>query len=118
MLPERIKKHSVTIFLKCQWGFIMKNMSFYGKNLQNSHIIKIKNYMIENKYTCNYGCFILFCVFPVYSCARKPDFCDSIICREVDPVIFSPLDVMNNFNIGVQKIFAAIEVSEIRAEDI
>ncbi|MFA5015358.1 MAG: hypothetical protein WC549_07450 [Actinomycetota bacterium] len=62
--------------------------------------------------------FILFCIVPVSSCTRQPDFGDLIICSEIDPVTFFPLDTMNNFDIEVQKIFAAIEVSGIKAEDI
>lgn len=62
--------------------------------------------------------FVLSCIIPVSSCALNPDFGDLIICSEIDPVTFSPLDTKNNFDIGVQKIFASIDVSGIRAEDI
>ena len=61
---------------------------------------------------------MLFSIISTSSCTRQQEFGDLIICSEVDPVTFSPLDTKNSFDIGIQKIFAAIEVSGVRASDI
>ncbi len=60
----------------------------------------------------------LFSIISTSSCIRQQEFGDLIICSEVDPVTFSPLDNKNSFDIGIQKIFAAIKVSGVRASDI
>ena len=54
----------------------------------------------------------------ISSCTRKPSFGDLTICSEIDTVTFAPLDMKNSFNIGAQKIFAAIGVSRAKADDI
>ena len=78
----------------------------------------MKNHMIKKIRVLLIIVFILSCTIPVSSCTRQSYFGDLIICSEIDPVTFSPLDDRNNFDIGVQKIFASIEVSGIKAEDV
>ncbi len=79
----------------------------------------MKNFMIKKiRVFVIIAVFILFYIIPVSSCMRQLDFGDLIICSEIDPITFSPLDTKNAFDIGIQKIFAAIEVSGIKAEDI
>src|SRR3972149_4785685 len=82
-------------------------------------MIKMKNYMIKRiTVFVIIAVFMLFSIIPISSCARQPEFGDLIICSEIDPVTFSPLDTKNSFDIGIQKIFATIEVSGVRASGI
>jgi len=79
----------------------------------------MKNYMIKRiTVFVIIAVFMLFSIIPISSCTRQPEFGDLIICSEIDPVTFSPLDTKNSFDIGIQKIFATIEVSGVRASGI
>ncbi|MBA7585588.1 hypothetical protein ES708_27573 [subsurface metagenome] len=62
--------------------------------------------------------FILLFAPIVSSCTHKLSFGDLTICGEIDMVTFAPVEVKNNFDIDVQKIFAVIEVSGARAQDV
>lgn len=61
---------------------------------------------------------MLFSIISTSSCRRQQEFGNLIICSEIDPATFSPLDTKNSFDIGIQKIFATIEVSGVRASGI
>ena len=62
--------------------------------------------------------FILLFAPIVSSCTHKLSFGDLTICGEIDMVTFAPVEVKNNFDIDVQKIFAVIYVSGARAQDV
>ena len=51
------------------------------------------------------------------SCKPELDFGDLIVCEEVDAYTFAPLEAGDSFNIGAEKIFAAIEVHGVKAGD-
>ncbi len=51
------------------------------------------------------------------SCKPEMDFGDLAVCEEVDAYTFAPLEAGDSFNIEAEKIFAAIEVHGVKAED-
>jgi hypothetical protein len=85
-----------------------------------NRIMKImRNYVIRKILTVAViAAFILQLTPLISSCTRQASFGNLTICSEIDMDTFAPLEVENSFDIGAQKIFATIEVSEARAEDI
>jgi len=79
--------------------------------MKNQVIIKILSAIIITA-------FILSFASIVSSCTHKLSFGDLTICGEIDMVTFAPVEVKNNFDIDVQKIFAVIEVSGARVQDV
>ena len=79
--------------------------------MKNQIIIKILAVIIITA-------FILLFAPIVSSCTHKLSFGDLTICGEIDMVTFAPVEVKNNFDIDVQKIFAVIEVSGARTQDV
>ena len=73
---------------------------------------KIRNVFIIAAAIC---CIILSS--QIVSCAPEQVFSELIICREVDSITFEPDDACDNFDIKVAQIFAAVEVSGVKAED-
>ncbi len=53
----------------------------------------------------------------IVSCRPELDFGSLTVCEEIDTYTFAPLEVRDSFNIGVEKIFAVIEVGGVKAED-
>jgi hypothetical protein len=82
------------------------------KKSGNWSLIRIKNTFIVLVLACS-----IILSFQVVSCAPEQEFGELIICSEVDSNSFEPADVCDNFNIEVDEIFAAVEVSGVNAED-
>ena len=74
--------------------------------------MKIRNILTVTAIIC---CIILSS--QIVSCAPEQVFSELIICREVDSNNFEPVDVCDNFDIEVDEVFAAVEVSGVKAED-
>jgi len=73
---------------------------------------KIRNVFIIAAVIC---CIILSS--QIVACAPEQVFSELIICREVNSITFEPDDACDNFDIKVAQIFAAVEVSGVKAED-
>ena len=54
----------------------------------------------------------------IVSCAPEQVFGELIICREVDSTTYEPKNECDDFDIEVVQVFAAIEVSGVKVEDI
>ena len=74
--------------------------------------MKIRNIFITAIVVC---CIILSS--QTVSCAPDQVFGKLIICREVDNTTFEPGEECDNFDIKADQIFAAVEVSGVKAED-
>ncbi len=75
-------------------------------------LMKVKNIFIIAAIIC---CIVLSS--QIISCAPEQAFGDLIISREIDNDTFEPENQSDNFDIEVDQIFAAVEVSGVRAED-
>ncbi|MES0341256.1 MAG: hypothetical protein ABUK08_02970 [Candidatus Humimicrobiaceae bacterium] len=82
------------------------------KKSGNWSLIRIRNIFVTAVLIC---CIILSS--QIVSCAPEQVFSELIICREVDSNNFEPADACDNFDIEVDEIFAAVEVSGVKAED-
>jgi len=54
----------------------------------------------------------------VSSCRPELSFGDLVVCREVDADTFTPVEIRDSFGTEVGKIFAVIETSGVKAEDV
>ncbi len=52
------------------------------------------------------------------SCKPELDFGDLVVCPEVDKDTFAPVEIKDIFETGVEKIYAVIEASGVKAEDV
>ena len=79
-----------------------------GKRL----LLKIRSIFITALVIC---CIILSS--QIVACAPEQVFGELVICREVDSTTFEPDIECDNFDIEVDQVFAAVEVSGVKAED-
>ncbi len=82
------------------------------KKSGNQSPAKIRNIFITTLVICS-----IILSSQIVSCAPEQIFGELIICREIDSSTFEPDDASNDFDIGVDQIFAAVEVSGVKAED-
>jgi hypothetical protein len=57
-------------------------------------------------------------VFLIPSCKPELKFGELVVCLEVDAETFAPVEIGDNFNTGNEKIFAVIDASGVKAEDV
>ena len=75
------------------------------KKSGNRSPAKIRNIFITTLVICS-----IILSSQIVSCAPEQIFGELIICREIDSSTFEPDDASNDFDIGVDQIFAAVEV--------
>ena len=73
---------------------------------------KIRNIFITTLVICS-----IILSSQIVSCAPEQVFGELIICREIDSSTFEPGDACGDFDIEVEQVFAAVEVSGVKAED-
>jgi hypothetical protein len=61
---------------------------------------------------------VLTFAFLVPSCRPELNFGRLVVCLEVDADTFAPLEIRESFDTGIKKIFAVIDVSGVKAEDV
>jgi len=82
------------------------------KKSGNRSPTKIRNIFITTLVICS-----IILSSQIVSCAPEQVFGELIICREIDSSTFEPGDACGDFDIEVDQIFAAVEVSGVKAED-
>ena len=75
-------------------------------------LLKIRGIFITALVIC---CIILSS--QIVACAPEQVFGELVICREVDSTTFEPDIACDDFDIEVDQVFAAVEVSGVKAED-
>jgi hypothetical protein len=57
-------------------------------------------------------------IFLIPSCRPELNFGELVVCIEVDADTFAPLEIRDSFDTGIKKIFAVIDASGVKAEDV
>jgi hypothetical protein len=57
-------------------------------------------------------------IFLIPSCRPELNFGELVVCPEVDTDTLAPLEIRDNFDTGIEKIFAVIDASGVKAEDV
>ena len=56
--------------------------------------------------------------FLIPSCRPELKFGELVVCLEVDADTFAPVGIKDSFDTGVEKIFAVVDASGVKAEDV
>jgi len=56
--------------------------------------------------------------FLIPSCRPELKFGELVVCLEVDADTFAPVEIKDSFDTGVEKIFAVVDASGVKAEDV